>query len=200
MLYRYSPGEDPDLGASIHGGDEFGLEVFEAAGLDEGGHDPGVFGAGEERDDVPGEGIVGAAGGERRRFGVGARRQQVADAAFWIVDVAMKARDHVEVKVLGGIAGGGAGVEAHVVAVGVEGVIEGGLHFGEQGEERVVFGEGGVEPRGEWALGDDQRVAGGDRLGIGGGEGEGVFVGPGGPGGSGAMGRSWAGPWTRSGG
>lgn len=79
----------------------------------------------------------------------GAGREQVADAASWIVDVAMKARDHVEVEVLGGVAGGGAGVEAHVVAVGVQGVIEGGLHFGEQGEERVVFGFRGVEPGGD---------------------------------------------------
>lgn len=75
-------GDDPDLGASIHGGDQLGLEVFEAAGLDEGGDDADAVGVGEEREDVPGEGIVGAAGGERRRFGVGAGRQQVADAAF----------------------------------------------------------------------------------------------------------------------
>jgi hypothetical protein len=200
VLYRYSPGEDPDLGASIHGGDQLGLQVFEAAGLDEGGDDADAVGVGEEREDVPGEGIVGAAGGERRRRGVGAGREQVADAAFWIIDVAVEARDHVEVEVQRGVARGGAGVEAYVVAVGVEDVIEGGLHFGEQGEERVLFGFRGVEPGGDQALADDQRVAGGDRLGIGGGEGEGVFVGPGGPGGSGAMGRSWAGPWARSGG
>jgi hypothetical protein len=84
----------------------------------------------------------------------------VAHAAPRIVHVAAEPRDDVDVEVHDGLAGGGAGVEADVVAVGGELVVEPALDLVDEGQHGALLVVSGAEPVGGHAAGDDERVAG----------------------------------------
>jgi len=81
---------------------------------------------------------VGWAGRGRRQV-VALARDDVADAAPWVGHVASVAGDHVQVQVLDGLTGGGAGVEAHVVPVGPVPLVEQRLHLVDQVHQVVAL-------------------------------------------------------------
>ena len=107
------------------------------------------------------------------------RRGRQADAAARIGDVAVVARDHVDVEVGDRLTAGGGDVDANVPAVGVVRGIEVAADVVDEAEDGELLVWGGVEPGGDGAFGDDERVAGGDGVAIADGEGEGVGGDPG---------------------
>ena len=70
----------------------------------------------------------------------------VAHAAARIGDVAGVARNYVDVQVRNGLAGGGAGVDADIEAVGVVLPADGVAGDGDSVGESVAFIVGGLEP------------------------------------------------------
>ena len=148
---------------------EAGAEAVEAALLHEGGDDGDVGGPGEEREDVPGEGVVGA-GRERAGLSevVPLAGDHVPDAAARVVHVAAVARDDVHVQMHDRLARGLPRVEADVVAVGPgrELAVELGFDLVDGVEQRALLLSGGVEPGGDVPLGHDEGVAGGDGVAV----------------------------------
>jgi hypothetical protein len=130
-------GDEADVRAAGDRAVEVGADAVEAGGLDEGGDDRDGVGLGEEWEDVAGEGVGLAAGGEGGVLSevVAAAGDDVADAAAGVVHVVVVAGDDVDVEVGDGLAGGGAGVEADVVAVGVELGVEGEFDLVDEGED-----------------------------------------------------------------
>ena len=70
-------------------------------------------------------------------------------AAAGVGHVAGIPRDHVHMHMRHGLAGGGPGVEAHVIAIGlrVKPLVEHGLHLANQGHERPLFRGRALEER-----------------------------------------------------
>lgn len=168
-------GEDAEARAAAERGADVGRDDDEAALLDEGGEDRDLACGVEERKDVAGERIGLAAGRERLGAEVVAlARDDVADAAARIVDVAAVARDDVDVEVHHRLAGGRAGVQADVVAVGMKLAVELAFDDVDEVEDGGALLGGGGEPVGDDAAGDDECVAGRDREAVANGEGVGV--------------------------
>lgn len=164
-------GDEADAGAAAHGGEEVRLEQVEAALLDERGDDGDVGRVAEQGREVLEEMVGGAAG---RQWGgapgqvVALARDDVANAAARVGDVAAAARDDVHVEVHHRLASRLAGVEADVVAVrgrGERGVEEA-LHLVHEGKEGGALLRGGLEPGGDLAARDDQGVAVRDRIAV----------------------------------
>jgi len=70
----------------------------------------------------------------------------------------------VDVEVHHRLAGGGADVHADVVAAGVEVFVEEGFCLPDEGEEGGLFVVRRVEEGGDVAVGDEEEVAGADRV------------------------------------
>jgi hypothetical protein len=182
-------GDDADPGTALQGAIDGRADAVEAGLLHERRDDRDVAGAVEQREDVASERVVLAAGGERRDVaqvvvlarddmarervilaGGGERRDvaqvvalardDVAHTAARVVHVAAKPRDDVDVEVHHGLAGRAAGVEADVVAVWGELVVEPALDLVDEGEHGALLVLGGAEPVGGHAAGHDEGVAG----------------------------------------
>ena len=80
-------------------------------------------------------------------------------------DVTVPARDDVHVQVRDGLARGGAGVEAHIPAVGGRRqlALEQSLHLCDQVEDRALFFKRDLEPRGDHAPRNHEGVPTGHR-------------------------------------
>jgi hypothetical protein len=91
-------------------------------------------------------------------------RDRSSDATARVVDVAVESRDHVQVEVHYGLAGGFACVEAYVVTVRVEFVVELGFDLVDEFEERELFFSGRVKPGFGVSFRDDEGVAGADGI------------------------------------
>ncbi len=181
-------GQEPDVCAARKGFKEGGSDQFETGGLDKGGEDVGGTGLGEPPPELVPE--RGLSGGEPERRGgrrfwseiVGLGRDHMANAAPGIGDVAGIPRDDMDMDMGDGLAGGGAGIEPDVVAVGFGG--EGGVEVVFDGvdeiEEGGLFGGSGVEPGGDEPARDDEGVSRGDGESVGERKGEGVGGDPGG--------------------
>ena len=90
----------------------------------------------------------------------------VADAPAGIIHVAEVSRNHVEVQVHHGLSRGAASIEPHVVTVGMELVVEGGLHALDEMQDRETLMLARREPVRSDTPGDDQRVPGRDGMAI----------------------------------
>ena len=143
------PHEEPHLRAGGKGAEETPADDFEPRRLHERGKQVDRAGArepvGQARPERPGgacrEGQTQFARGRRVGKIVALRGNDVAHAAARIGHVAGIARDHVDVHVRHGLAGGGATVEADVVAVGlrVEPLVEEPLHLGDERHKRPLL-------------------------------------------------------------
>ena len=105
---------------------------------------------------------------------VAPRWDDEANAARGVVDVARKPWDQVQMEVHDGLAGGSADVHADVVAVRAAIVIQPFLDFVDQGHQRFALCGRDFEPGCDVAARDDERVSGGDGIGIAEGHGQGI--------------------------
>ena len=89
-------------------------------------------------------------------------RDDMAHAAAGIGHVAEKARNDMDMDMRHRLPGGGTGVEAHVVAVGlwVEPEVEQALGLLDQSHQRSLFLVGRVKPRFDDSAGGDQHMSG----------------------------------------
>ena len=129
------------------------------------------------------EGVVSASCGERAGslFEVVAfAGEEVPYAAARVIDVAAVARDDVDVEVHDGLTGSFPGIDADVVAVGVELLIDLLLDDIDELEEGRALVGCGVEPSGDEAARDDEGVAGAYREAVAKGKGKGIARDPGG--------------------
>jgi len=169
-------GEDADARSAGDGVARVLLDVVEAGLLHERCEDGDLPGAIEEREDVRREGI----GWPPAREGldvsavVSLGRDDMPDATARVVHVTREARDDVHVQVHHGLTRGSAGVEADVVAVGMQLGVEGALHDVDEREKSSSFVFVCAEPVSDDTTRDDQRVTGRDGVTVA--DSEGVLV------------------------
>lgn len=167
--------EEPDPRATSERAEQRLLEGVKPRELDEGRDDRDLVGPREERAKVPQERVPLATRHERprvlrRRLPVAAARDHVPHAAPRVRHVAPEPRDHVDVQVEHRLAGGGARVEADVVALGPQLGVELPLDLVDQVEDRDLLLACGLEPVAHEPARHHQGVATRHRIGVADGE------------------------------